>query len=161
FLRRAARFTGLTAAEKHASEAVLGRAHRLTRALSNLHTLALQAIVASFALVVGALALAVHVRHAGLILGVSCAVTLAFVCAWIVARQVARERAEDLIAAGDDGVVLPVVARERRRLSSRKARESLARSLESMLRDALRWHEILPQFRPPNGVQQLRNVTEE
>jgi hypothetical protein len=86
---------------------------------------------------------------------------VAFVLMWAVARKIARERAQDLIAAGDDSVVLSVVARERRRLGSRKERERLAKSLEALHRDALRWNEILPQFRPPHGVVQLRYLPRE
>ena len=161
FLRYAARSTGLTAADKHAAESVLGRDHRLTHALSNLHTLTLQTIVATLAVVGGALALLAHLRHAGLALGVAAAVTLAFVLAWIVANRIARERAEELIAAGNDSVVLPVIGRARRRLASRRQREALAHSLDALRRDALRWYEIIPQFRPPHGVQQLRHVSSE
>lgn len=161
FLRQAARSTGLTAADKRAAESVLGRGHRLTRALSNLHTVALQAIVAALTTLAGAAALMGHVRHGGLLFGVALAVVVAFAMAWVVAGRVARERAEDLVAAGNDSVVLPPLARVRRRLASRKQREALARSLETLLRDALRWHDVLPQFRPPNGVQQLRHVSSE
>ena len=161
FLRHAARSTGLTAADKREAESVLGRGHRLTRALSYLHTLALQATVAILAVVAGSVALVAQLRHSGLVFGVASAVALAFVLAWTVANCIARERAEDLIAAGDDSVVLPVIARVRRRLASRREREALAHSLEALHRDAMRWYKILPQFRPPNGVQQLRHVSSE
>jgi hypothetical protein len=161
FLRQAARSTGLTAADKHAAESVLGRGHRLTRAISNLHALAVQVIVAALATLAGAAALIGHVRHSGLLFGVALAVSVAFALAWILAARVARERAEDLVAAGDDSVVLPVLARVRRRLATKKQREALAHSLETLHRDALRWYEILPQFRPPHGVQQLRHVSSE
>ena len=161
FLRHAARSTGLTAADKRAAESVLGRGHRLTRALSNLHTLALQAIVATLAAVAYAVAFVAQLRHSGLVFGVASAVALAFVLAWSVANRIARERAEDLIAAGNDSVALPVIARARRRLVSRREREALAHSLEVLHRDALRWYEILPQFRPPHGAQQLRHLSSE
>jgi hypothetical protein len=161
FLRHAARSTGLTAADKQAAESILGRSHRLTRAVSNQHTLALQSVVAALAAVAGSLALAVHAHRGTLLVVVAAVVATAFVLMWAVARKIARERAQELIAAGDDGVVLSVVARERRRLGSRKERERLAKSLESLYRDALRWHEILPQFRPPHGVQQLRELPAE
>ena len=161
FLRQTARSTGLTAADKRAAESVLGRDHRLTRAVSHQHTLALQVIVAALATLAGAATLVGHVRHGGLLSGVAVAVTVTFALAWIVAGRVARERAEDLVAAGNDSVVLPVLARVRRRLASRTQREALAPSLEVLHRDALRWHEILPQFRPPDGVQQLRHVSSE
>jgi hypothetical protein len=55
-------------------------------------------------------------------------------------------------------VLVSVLARERRHLASRKERERLARSLETLYRDALRWHEILPRFRPPDSVLQLRHT---
>jgi hypothetical protein len=160
-LRHAVQSTGLSAADKRASESVLGRSHRLTRALSNTHTLAWQAIVAGLAVAAAAVALDARLTHAGLALGVATAVAVAFLLAWLVAWRVARERAQDLIAAGSDSVVLSVVARERRRLASRKERERVARSLEGLYRDALRWHEILPQFRPPHGVVQLRYLGNE
>ena len=161
FLRHAARSSGLAATETRAAESVLGRGHRLTRAISNQHTLALQSVVAALAIVIGALGLAAHVRHATLIVGIAVFVSVGFVLMWVVARMIARERAQDLIAAGADGVVLSVVARERRRLASPKERERLARSLEALHRDALRWHEVLPQYRPPYGVVQLRHASTE
>jgi hypothetical protein len=161
FLRHAARSTGLARTDAREAESVLGRGHRLTRAVSNQHTLALQSVVATLAIAIGALGLLADVRHARLVLGIAVAVGVAFVLMWAVARKIARERAHDLIAAGDDRVLLSIVARERRRLGSRKERERLARSLEALHRDALRWNEILPQFRPPDGVVQLRHAGRE
>jgi hypothetical protein len=158
FLRYAARSTGLTAADKHAAESVLGRDHRLTRAVSSQHTLALQSTVAGLAVLAGGAGLLLHLGIATLVVVVGTLVAVAFVLAWAVTRSVTRERAQDLIAAGDDSVVVSVLARERRRLASRRERERLARSLEGLYRDALRWYEILPQFRPPNGVAQLRHT---
>ena len=34
-------------------------------------------------------------------------------------------------------------------------------SIEALYRDAVRWYQILPRYRPPNGVQQLRNLSVE
>jgi hypothetical protein len=158
FLRHAARSTGLTAADKHAAESVLGRDHRLTRAVSYQHTLALQSAVAGLAVLAGGAGLALDLGVATLIVVAGAVVAVFFVLAWAVTRHVTRERAQDLIAAGDDSVVVSVLARERQRLSSRKERERLANSLEGLHRDALRWHEILPRFRPPHGVVQLRHA---
>jgi hypothetical protein len=158
FLRHAARSTGLTAADKTAAESVLGRGHRLTKAVSNQHTLAIQSVVAALAIVVGSIGVLLGVRRATLVLVAAAVVGVAFFLMWCVARGIARERAQALIAAGDDSVVVSVLARERRRLATRKERERLARSLEELYRDALRWYEILPQFRPPHGVVQLRHT---
>jgi hypothetical protein len=158
FLRHAARSTGLTAADKHAAESVLGRDHRLTRAVSCQHTLALQSAVAGLAVLAGGPGLLFDLGVATLVVVVGTVVAVFFVLAWGVTRSVTRERAQDLIAAGNDSVVVSVLARERRRLTSRKERERLASSLEGLYRDALRWYEILPRFRPPYGVLQLRHT---
>jgi hypothetical protein len=160
-IRHAVRSTGLTAHETRAAEAVLGREHALTRAVSNQHSLALQSLVASLAVVSGAVAVLGHIGRAPLALGIGLAVDVAFVVTWLVVRSVARERAQALIAAGNDGVVLEVVARERRRLASRAEREALASSLASLHRDALRWNQIHPHFRPLFGVGQLRHMSGE
>ncbi len=149
---------GLTAADKHAAESVLGRDHRLTQAVSYQHTLALQSAVAGLAVLAGGAGLLLDLGVATLVVVVGTVVAALFVLAWAVTRRIARERAQDLIAAGDDSVVVSVLARERRRLTSRREREQLASSLEGLYRDALRWHEILPRFRPPAGVVQLRHT---
>jgi len=158
FLRHTARSTGLTAADKRAAESVLGRDHRLTRAISYLHTLALQSTVAALAVLAGGAGLLLHLGIAALVVIAGAVVAVFFLLAWGVTRSVTRERAQDLIAAGNDSVVVSVLARERRHLASRKARERLAHSLETLYRDALRWYEIPPRFRPPDGILQLRHT---
>jgi hypothetical protein len=158
FLRHTARSIGLTAADKRAAESVLGRDHRLTRAVSYQHTLALQSTVAAFAVLAGGAGLLLHLGIATLVVIAAAVVAVFFVLAWAVTRRVTRERAQDLIAAGNDSVVVSVLARERRHLASRKERERLARSLETLYRDALRWYEILPRFRPPDGVVHFRHT---
>jgi hypothetical protein len=149
---------GLTAADKHAAQSVLGRDHRLTQAVSYQHTLALQSAVAGLAVLAGGAGLLLDLGVATLVVVVGTVVAALFVLAWAVTRRVTRERAQDLIAAGDHSAVVSVLARERRRLASPRERERLASSLEGLYRDALRWYEILPRFRPPNGVVQLRHT---
>jgi hypothetical protein len=56
---------------------------------------------------------------------------------------------------------VPLVARERRRLASPQQRERLARSLEHLHRDALRWHALPPPYRPLDGVRRLRETSRE
>jgi hypothetical protein len=158
FLRHSARSLGITAEEKRAAESVLGPDHGLTRAVANQHTIALQSLVAALAVAAGATGLLLDLGLAHVVVGAAVVVVAAFVVALGVARRIVRDRAQALIAAGDNGVVLSVVARERRRLASRQERERLACSLESLYRDALRWYELLPQFRPLRGVQQLREL---
>lgn len=160
-IRRAARTAGLTTADEHAAASVLGRGHALTRAVANQHTLALQSVVAALAVAAAAVGELAHLRHATLAVFVALGICVAFVVAWAVTHQAVGDRARDLIAGGHDSVALSVVARERRRLASPKERERLARALEAFHRDAVRWHQILPQFRPPQGVLQLRHTTRE
>jgi hypothetical protein len=155
FMRHIARAAGLTAADKRAAESVLGRGHRLTRAVANQHTTAQQSLVAGLAVAGGGTGLPLHLGLARLFVEAAVVVGIAFVFVWAVTHRIVRERAQELIADGGDGVVLSVIARERRRLGSVRVREQLARSLESLHQDALRWHQILPQFRPLHGVQQL------
>ena len=161
YVRQAARAAGLTADDTRAAESVLGRGHLLTRAVANQHTVAQQSLVAGIALVVGGAGVLLHLGVAPLFVGAAAVVVVAFGLAWAVTHRIARERAQDLIASGGDSVVLSVVARERHRLASPREREQLARSLEGLYRDALRWHEILPRFRPPHGIQQLRDLPNE
>src|SRR5262245_34672257 len=130
FVRTALRASGITTADKHAAESVLGPRHALTRAVANQHAVAQQTAVASLALVASATGLALHLGLAAYVVGAAALVVVALIVAWTVAHRIARERAQDLIADGADGVVLTVVARERRRLASRKVRETLAHSLE-------------------------------
>jgi hypothetical protein len=160
-LRQIARSLGLTTAERRDAESALGPAHRLTRALSHAHTLAVQSVTAVLALLACGFAFVAHLHEASLVLVAASVVALAFVVAWFAARRVARDRAQELIADGSDDVALSVVADERRRLSSRKQRERFARSLEELHRDAQRWYSTLPRFQPLHGVLQLRYVSGE
>lgn len=160
-VRSALRAFGLTADDQRVAETVLGRGHRLTRAVANQHVLARQAIVALGALVFCASAPFLDLRLAPVVVVAAVLVVVLFVLGWAVAHRVARERAQELIATGGGVLAVSVVARESRRLASRREREHLARSLETLYRAALRWHRILPQYRPPAGVRQLGHLPTE
>jgi hypothetical protein len=140
---------------------MLGRRHALTRAVANQHTLAVQSAVAVLAVAAAAVGELVHLRHATLLVVVALGICTAFVVAWTMTRETVARRARDVIAGGYDNLVLSVVARERRRLASRKQRERLARALEEFLRDALRRHPPLPHARLLPGVAQLRHTSRE
>ncbi len=161
YVRSALQAFGLTGDDQRAAETVLGRGHRLTRAVAHQHVLARQTIGALAALVVCAAAVVLHLELAPVIVAAAVVVALLFILGWLVAHHVARERARDLLATGGNVLAVSVVARESRRLASRRERESLARSIEALYRDAVRWYQILPRYRPPNGVQQLRNLSAE
>ena len=152
---------GLTRADERAVRSVLGRDHPLARAVANQHTLAVHSVVAACAVAGATFGELVHVRHATLLLVVALGTSASFVACWVVTRQAVSDRARDVIARGGGNLVLPVVARERRRLASRTERERLARALEEVHRDVLRSSSLLPQFRPLPGVAQLRYVTRE
>jgi len=154
-LKHAARTTGLTSADKRAAERLLGHRHKLTRALATEHSLAVQSLVAVIAVVVSGIGVVLGVGGASLVAVAAAIVGAAFVLGWSITLHMVRERAQDLIAISDEGVLVPVVARERRRLGSRKERERLAKSLEGYVRDATRWTRIDPRSRPPIGVRCL------
>jgi hypothetical protein len=96
-----------------------------------------------------------HVAHALVVAGSAAIVGAVLVLAWAVRRETVRERVQELIATGDQSVVIPIVVRERRRLASRKERERVARSLESYVGDATRWTRIDPRSRPPAEIRCL------
>jgi hypothetical protein len=128
----------------------------LTRAVAVQHTVARQSLVAALAVVVGGAGVFLHLRLAPEFAAVAVVVVVAFALAWAVTNGVTRERAHELIASGGDGVALSIVARERRRLASRKQRERLAQSLEGYLDDAVRWKRFGPRARPPVEIRSLQ-----
>lgn len=159
--RHAARLVGLDGLDAHAARSILGTRHPLTLALSRRHVVAKQLCVTLTVLVVGLGVAVLDIRAGELVLGAAAIVAGALTVALAIARRVVRDRVDDLIASGDDAVLVAPVIRRRRQLASAKERERLARSLERLLRDARRWNEILPQFRPLPGVQCLRDTVPE
>jgi hypothetical protein len=155
FLARAARLTGLSAAEEQAAMLALGRDHPLARAASLNRTLAIQLVVATTVALLGIAGVLRQVELAPLLVAVAGVVAVALFLASLSARRLQRNRARELIAAGVDAR-LPVVERERSRLASTKHRAALARSLERLLHDAERWYQIPQPFRPLPGVECLR-----
>jgi len=77
-----------------------------------------------------------HVATAPVVLAATVTVDIVLSAAALFVRRLTNDRVRELIAAGDDGVVLAVVASERRRLASRKERAKLACSLERLVHDA-------------------------
>jgi hypothetical protein len=161
FLTRGVRLLKLTADEAKAAERVLGPDHPLARALSFQHTLAIQSLVASIAVLLAVAGVVWRIDLAPVAVAAACSVALALGVAVLCTRQVTRDRAQTLIAKGDDGIVLQVVRKERRRLATLKVREELARSLEHLLRDAQLWHRMTPLSRPLPGVRCLRHAASE
>jgi hypothetical protein len=112
------------------SSAVLGPDHPLARADSRLRTLrsqlAVTAVLAALSLLASTLlgAQALHVAAGAAV------VSLVLAGAVLLARASLRERALELIASGREDLPLPAVESERERLSDRRYRRRLARTLD-------------------------------
>jgi hypothetical protein len=159
-LKRSARALWLTSSDETLVRSHLGGQHPLTRIVAVQRVISAQVVVAALAVFAGLVGLALDVHGAVLALATSSVVAIAFGSAWMSARRVAYDRTVQAIAA-DEGTLIPLVARERRRLASREQRERLARSLEWLHRDALRWYAIPPSYRPLDGVRRLRETSRE
>lgn len=159
--QRIATSLGLSSEDEQRATSILGRSHPLTRAVSLQRTLVTQVLVTGAALALGLAAWLTVVPAASIEVAAAVPVELGLVVAWLWVRGRVRERSESLIASGDDIHEIPVIGRERGRLGSRRVRESLARSLEHLLRDAQRWHQLLPSARPLPGVECLRDTAPE
>jgi hypothetical protein len=145
----------------NAAANVLGSRHPLARSLALRRSLFVQLGTTFFAVSLACAGLAAHLPSAGLVLGASLLVALVLFGAAVLTTQVTRERARELIANAEEAYDLAPVRDERRRLASRRVRESLARALERHLRDAEHWYELLPQERPFGGIRALRHASHE
>lgn len=128
---------------------VLGRSHPLTRGIDAVGCVSKQWLTCA-ALMAGAViariegdawAVAVAVS-AGLVLLTLTVVALAL-------RRRVRDEAMHLIAEGHEALPIAVVQRQRQRLLSPRTRDTLARTLEMMLRQALRPPRIMTRGARP------------
>jgi hypothetical protein len=161
FPERRVRITGLNGKEAQMAASVLGREHPLARALSLENAVTRQLLVAFLALSVAGAAVLARVDVSWILLGAAAFVFVMLVAGLVFTRHLVRVRACRMLADGQGSVLLPAVNRERRRLASRRERQRLARSLEQLLRDARRWNEIAPLYRPLPGVECLQSTGEE
>jgi hypothetical protein len=129
-------------------QAVLGADHPFARALDLVGVLRRQIAVTTLALVAVAVGLLVRIDWALPALTIGLVVELVLALGLAIAVSDARERVRDLVIQGAE-VDVPAVARERRRLQSKRQRYALARSLEDLVRsseqldhDAGRLHQI-------------------
>jgi hypothetical protein len=139
----------------------LGGDHPLARAGERVRTLEKQAGVALATVAAAASATLIGVAIAPIALAASLLVGFALVAALLLAREIRRERAWELIIGGGQELDVQELAQERRRLSEPRSRERLARSLEHALDAALHWHQILIASRPPEGVRLLSRFAPE
>ena len=117
------------------SSTLLGPEHPLARADSRLRTLRAQLAVTvalGFVSLVASLLLGSNALHLALGAG---AVSAVLAGAMTMARASVRERALELIASGREELPLPAVESERDRLSDRRYRRRLARTLDVISAD--------------------------
>lgn len=144
-------------ADEAAAASILGADHELVDVLARRRALTLQILITSVPLAFAIVGLVRGTASAPAVLVAAAIVQLALLVGVPYFRGRTREIAGELIAAGHEASLgLRIVDSERRRLTSPKEREHMARSLEHLLRDAERWYRILPANRPPPGVRSLR-----
>jgi hypothetical protein len=151
----------LSRAEEQEAAVVLGADHGLVRALAYRCSFARHVLVTAVPLLLGAAGVAMHVTVGRAVLEAAVVVQVSLLAALIVARGIVRDRAYELIADDENCAALPLIAHERCGLLSAGHRERLARSLERLIHSAQHWEEILPAFRPPDGVRCLRFMAPE
>lgn len=162
FLRSLARLAHVAPHPDEAEAAsLLGPDHDLVRVLARRRALIVQILITSLPLAFAIAGLVRGTASAPVVLGAAAVVQLGLLVALPYFRTRTREIAEDLIAAGHDSSLrLRIVEAHRRRLTSSKERERIARSLEHLLRDARRWYSLAPVQRPL-GVVPLRSTEPE
>ncbi|MGH2885673.1 MAG: hypothetical protein ACRDPA_23735, partial [Solirubrobacteraceae bacterium] len=117
---------------------VLGRSHPLTRAIDAVGRVGRQWWTCA-AVVAGAVIALLEHHPWAVAVAVSAGLVLLTLTVVILAlRQRVRDEAIHLIAEGRDALPIAVVQRQRQQLLSRRTKEALARTLETMLRQALR-----------------------
>jgi hypothetical protein len=147
--------------EERAAASMLGSDDLLVRLLARRRRRAEQLVVTLVPIALGLIGIARDSESAPLVLGAAAVVAVGLALSIAFAGLQLRDRAQEVIAAGYERIPVRAVREERRRLLSRRTRESIARSLERLLHDAQNWGRILPSFRPPPGVRELRSVEQE
>lgn len=152
---------GLTEDDERMAAAALGASHPFVRAICRTRIAARQALTSSTTAPAAAATALLDLFAGPLLLVVSAAVSLTFLGLWWRARRTLLDRTQELIADGNGPAGLPVIAREGRRLLSRRERERLARRLEETLEDSWKWERTPPPSRPLYGIQCLRDSATE
>ncbi|HET6867145.1 MAG TPA: DUF3093 family protein [Solirubrobacteraceae bacterium] len=129
--------------------AVLGATHPLTRAIDAVGRLGRQWWI-SAAIVAGALIAELERHPWAVTVAVSGGlVLLALTLVILASRQRVRDEAIELIADGRETLPIAAVERQRQRLLSRRTRNAMARTLETMLHQALRPPRIMTRGARP------------
>lgn len=122
---------------------VLGQSHPLTRGIDAVGCVSKQWLTCA-ALMAGALIARIEGDAWAVAVAVSAGLVLLTLTVVVLAlRQRVRDEAMHLIAEGHEALPIAVVQRQRQRLLSPRTRDTLARTLEMMLRQALRPPRIM------------------
>jgi hypothetical protein len=117
-----------------------------------------QSLVTGFVLILSAIGTALGADWARTPFMAAVTVQLLLAAALVTVAVTVKHERRALIIAGRE-VWLPMLERERRRLSEPRRREALAGALEDLVHEAEGWHRILPASRPvydPLLVRQAR-----
>jgi hypothetical protein len=128
---------------------VLGRSHPLTRGIDAVGCVSKQWLTCA-ALMAGALIARIEGDAWADAVAVSAGLVLLTLTVVVIAlRQRVRDEAIHLIAEGHEALPIAVVQRQRQRLLSPRTRDTLARTLEMMLRQAVRPPRIMTRGARP------------
>jgi hypothetical protein len=128
---------------------VLGRSHPLTRGIDAVGCVSKQWLTCA-AVMAGALIARIEGDARAVAVAVSAGLVLLTLTVVVLAlRRRVRDEAMHLIAEGHEALPIAVVQRQRQRLLSPRTRDTLARTLEMMLRQALRPPRIMTRGARP------------
>jgi hypothetical protein len=128
---------------------VLGRSHPLTRGIDAVGCVSKQWLTCA-ALMAGAVIARIEGdAWAGAVALSAGLVLLTLTVVLLALRQRVRDEATHLIAEGHEALPIAVVQRERQRLLTPRTRDTLARTLEMMLRQALRPPRVMTRGARP------------
>ena len=141
---------------------VLGQSHPLTRGIDAVGCISKQWLTCA-ALMAGAVIARIEGDAWAVAVAVSAGLVLLTLTVVVLAlRQRVHDEAIHLIAEGHEALPIAVVQRQRRRLQSPRTRDTLARTLEMMLRQALRPPRIMTRgARPLFSVLVIASVAPE
>jgi hypothetical protein len=140
---------------------ILGANHPLVRVVDLRRDMRRQSLATAVALAIGTVGFAFGTRWGLPLLIAAALIQLVLAAGIALLAQLQHERALDLIIEGRDGLPLPALERERRRLQRPRRRASLAHALEDLVRTAERWPTLLPSARPVFDPRQIRRAAPE
>jgi hypothetical protein len=137
--------------------ALLGEGHRLVGVLASMEIVARQLAVVAVVHAVGLVSWRLQLESGAAVAVPALGLEAVLACRLFLLAQVRRQECVTLIAEGREDLALDSVARERRRLSSRRYRARLARAIDELARpQAFGVHPL--SARPPIEARVLEPV---